>query len=85
MSIKGASTKGRSLQARIGRGSPLRVKHREIIVSQFKDSVFQRKIAKNLGLSPSAVYNIVKRFRKSGEISVSKGQELKLLLNVHDH
>ena len=69
----------------MGRGSPLCAKLRERIVSQFKDNVSQRKIAKNLGLSPSTVHNIVKRFRESGEISVRKGQGRKPLLNVHDH
>ena len=69
----------------MGHGSPLCAKLHERIVSQFKDNVSQRKIAKNLGLSPSTVHNIVKRFRESGEISVRKGQGRKPLLNARDH
>ena len=61
------------------------VKLREKIVSQFKDNVSQRKIANNLGLSPSTVYNIVKPFRESGEILVREGQGWKPLLNAHNH
>ena len=67
------------------RGSPLCAKVRERIVSQFKDNVSQCKIAKNLGLSPSTVHNIVKRFRESGEILVRKGQGWKPLLKACDH
>ena len=66
-------------------GSPLFGKLRERIVSQFKEDASRRKIAKNLGLSPSTVHNIVKRFRKSGEISVPEGQGRKPLLNARDH
>ena len=40
---------------------------------------------KNWGLSWFTVYNIMKRFRESGEISVCKEQGRKPLLNVHDH
>ena len=69
----------------MGRGSPLCAKLHEIIVSQFKDNVSQRKISNNLGLSLSTVHNIVKRFRESGEILVHKGQGQKPLLNEHVH
>ena len=69
----------------MGCGSPLCAKLRERIVSQFKDNASQRKIARNLGLSPSTVHNIVKRFRESGEISVRKGQGRTPLLNALDH
>ena len=69
----------------MSRGSKLCAKLREEIVSQFKDSVSQRKIKKNLGLSQSRVHNIVKRFRESGEISVRKDQGRKPLLKGHDH
>ena len=58
----------------MGRGSPLCAKLHERIVCQFKDNVSHSKIAKNFGLSPSTVHNIVKRFRESGEISVRKGK-----------
>ena len=54
-------------------------------VGELSDNVSQRSIAKNLGLSPSTVHNIVKRFRESGESSVHKGQGWKPLLNVRDH
>ena len=54
------------------------------IVRQSKDNVSQRKIANNLGLSPSTVHNIVKRFREPGEISVRKGQWWLPLLNARD-
>ena len=69
----------------MGRGSPLCAKLLERIVRQFKDNVSQCKIAKNLGLSPFTVHNIVKRFRESGEILVRKGQGRKPLLNARDH
>ena len=69
----------------MGHGSPLCAKFCEIIVSQFKDDVSPRKITKSLGLSPSTVHNIVKRYRESGEISVRKGQGWKPRLNVYDH
>ena len=55
------------------------------IVSQFKDNVSQCKITKNLGLSPSTVHNIVKRFKESGKILVRKGPGWKPLLNACDH
>ncbi len=44
----------------------------ERIVKLFKNKISQCKIAKNLGLSPSTIHNIVKQFRESGEISVKK-------------
>ena len=42
------------------------------------------KIAKNSGISPSTVHNIVKRSRQSGEILVQKSQGQKQLLNACD-
>ncbi|XP_030017314.1 uncharacterized protein LOC115438015 [Sphaeramia orbicularis] len=63
------------------RGSPHNAKLRDRIVEQFKKNIPQRKIAKNLGLSPSTVHNIVKRFRESGGTSLRKGQGRKPLLN----
>ena len=68
----------------MGRGSLLCAKLCERIVSQLKVNVSQHKIAKNLGLSPSTVHNIVKWFRESGEVSVHKGQGQKPLLNARD-
>lgn len=70
--------------ARMGRGSPLSAELRERIVCQLKNNVSQRRIAKNLGLSPSTVNKIVKRFKETGEISVRKGQGRKPLLNVRE-
>ena len=84
MSIKGASTKGLDFAIKDA-CSPLCAKLRMKIVSQFKDNVSQCNIENNLGLSPSTVYNIVKRFRESGEISVHKGHGKKPLLNACDH
>ena len=79
-SIKGASTKGLLFASK----DVFVVYHfvpSEIIVSQFKDNASQCKISKNLGLSPSTVHNIVKRFRGN----LCKGQGRKPLLNVPDH
>ncbi len=40
----------------------------------FKNNVPQRKIGRDLDISPSTVHNIIKRFKESGGISVRKGQ-----------
>lgn len=73
------------LQARMGHGSILCAKLCVRIVSQFKDNVSQCKVAENLGLSSSAVHNIMKRFRELGKISVHKAQGRTLPLSVCDH
>ena len=65
----------RSLQARLGRGSPLCAKLRESIASQI--------MFLSASLWLSTIHTIVKRFRESGEISVRKGQGRKPLLNAH--
>ena len=55
------------------------------IIEQFKKNISQRAIARNLlGISPSSVRNIVKRFRESGEITPRKGQGRKATLNDRD-
>ncbi len=50
----------------------------------FKNNVPQRKIGRDLDISPSTVHNIIKRFKESGGISVSKGQRRKPKLNNRD-
>ncbi len=49
----------------------------------FKNNVPQRQIAKAFQISSSTVYNIIKRFRETGEISVRKGQGRRPLLVAH--
>ncbi len=49
----------------------------------FKNNVPQHQIAKALKISSSTVYNIIKRFKETGEISVRKGQGRRPLLNAH--
>ncbi len=46
---------------------------REKIIEMFKNNVPQRKIGRDLDISPSTVHNIIKRFKESGGISVRKG------------
>ncbi len=53
----------------------------EKLVEQYQKGVSQRKIAKSLKLSSSAVHNIIQRFRESGTISVRKGQGRKTILD----
>ncbi len=50
----------------------------------FKNNVPQRKIGRDLDISPSTVHNIIKRFKESGGISVCKGQGRKPKLNNRD-
>ncbi len=45
------------------------------IIQHFENNVPQRQIGRILGISPSTVHNIVKRFKESGQISVRKGQD----------
>ena len=47
---------------------------REQIIEMFKNNVSQRKIGRDLDISPSTVHNIIKRLKESGGISVRKGQ-----------
>ncbi len=64
----------------MGRGSPICERVRKKIVEYFKNNVPQRQIAKALQISSSTVYNIIKRFRETKEIS---GQGRRPLLDDH--
>ncbi len=68
----------------MGRGSPVCQQIREKIIEMFKNNVPQRKIGRDLDISPSTVHNIIKRFKESGGISVRKGQGRKPKLNNRD-
>ncbi len=57
---------------------------REMSKTKNKNHISQCKTAQNLGLSPSTIHNIVKRFRESREITVHVGQGRKPQLNVLD-
>ncbi len=72
------------LGEKIGRGSPVCQQIREKIIEMFKNNVPQRKIGRDLDISPSTVHNIIKRFKESGGISVRKGQGRKPKLNNRD-
>ncbi len=65
-------------------GSPVCQQIREKIIEMFKNNVPQRKIGRDLDISPSTVHNIIKRFKESGGISVRKGQGRKPKLNNRD-
>ena len=56
----------------------------EQIIEMFKNNVSQRKIGRDLDISPSTVHNIIQRFKESGGISVRKGQGRKPKLNNRD-
>ncbi len=68
----------------MGRGSPVCQQIREKIIEMFKINVPQRKIGRDLDISPSTVHNIIKRVKESGGISVRKGQGRKPKLNNRD-
>ncbi len=68
----------------MSRGSPVCQQIREKIIEMFKNNVPQRKIGRDLDISPSTVHNIIKRFKESGGISVRKGQGRKPKLNNRD-
>ncbi len=72
------------LGAKMGRGLPVCQQIREKIIEMFKNNVPQRKIGRDLDISPSTVHNIIKRFKESGGISVRKGQGRKPKLNNRD-
>ncbi len=61
-------------EIKMGRGSPICERVDKKIVEYFKNNVPQRQIAKALQVSSSTVYNIIKRFRETREISACKGQ-----------
>ncbi len=68
----------------MGRGSPVCQQIHEKIIEIFKNNVPQRKIGRDLDISPSTVHNIIKRLKESGGISVRKGQGRKPKLNNRD-
>ena len=72
------------LGAKMGRGSPVCQQMHEQIIKMFKNNVSQRKIGRDLDISPFTVPNIIKRFKESGGISVRKGQGRKPKLNNRD-
>ena len=63
-----------SLEAKMGRGSPVCQQREEKIIEMFKNSVTQRRIGRDLDISSSTVHNIIKRFKESGGVSVHKEQ-----------
>ncbi len=64
----------------MGQGSPVCQQIREKIIEMFKNNVPQRKIGRDLDISPSTVHNIIKDSRNS----VRKGQGRKPKLNNRD-
>ncbi len=56
----------------MGRGSPVCQQICEKIIEMFKNNVPQRKIGRDLDISPSTVHNIIKRFKESGGIQCVK-------------
>ncbi len=76
--------KKKKKRAKMGRGSPVCQQIREKIIEMFKNNVPQRKIGRDLDISPSTVHNIIKSFKESGGISVRKGQGCKPKLNNRD-
>ncbi len=66
----------------MGTGSPICERVRKNIVEYFKNGIPQHQIAKALQISSSTVHNIIKRFRKTGDISVRKGQLRRPLLDA---
>ncbi len=58
----------------MGRGSPVCQQIREKIIEMFKNNVPQRKIGRDLDISPSTVHNIIKRFKESGGFQCVKNK-----------
>ncbi len=54
----------------MGRGSPVCQQIREKIIEMFKNNVPQRKIERDLDISPSTVHNIIKRFKDTKMVRV---------------
>src|SRR4029434_3416306 len=69
------------LGAKMARGSPVCQQMCEQIIEMFKNNVSQRKMGRDLDISPSTVNNVIKRFKESGGISVRKGQGRKPYFN----
>ncbi len=65
----------------MGRGSPICESVLKKIVEYFKNNIPQCQIAKALQISLFTVYNIIKRFRETGEITVRKGLSRRPLLD----
>ena len=72
------------LGAKMCQGSPVCQQMHEQVIEMFKNNVSQRKIGRDLDISPSTVHNIIKRFKESGGVSVNKGQRCKSKLNNRD-
>ncbi len=68
----------------MGRGSPVCQQIREKIIEMFKNNVPQRKIGRDLDISPSTVHNIIKDSSNLEEFQCGKGQGRKPKLNNHD-
>ncbi len=73
-----------SLQAKLGHGSSLCLCQISREKWQIKNHISQCKIAKNLGLSPTTIYNNVKRFQEFREITIHVRQDRKAQVNMHD-
>ncbi len=56
----------------MGRGSPVCQQIREKIIEMFKNNVPQRKIGRDLDISPSTVHNIIKDSRNLEEFQCVK-------------
>ncbi len=56
----------------MGRGLPVCQQIREKIIEMFKNNVPQRKIGRDLDISPSTVHNIIKRFKEFGSVASCK-------------
>ncbi len=69
-------------EVKMGRCSPICERVHKKIVEYFKNNVPQHQIAKALQITSSTVHNVIKRFRKTGEISVRKGQVQRPLLDT---
>ncbi len=69
-------------EVKMGRCSPICERVHKKIVEYFKNNVPQRQIAKALQIISSTVHNVIKRFRKTGEISVRKGPGRRPLLDT---
>ncbi len=68
----------------MGQGAPVANKYVRKLLKCLKTNGPQRKIGRDLDISPSTVHNIIKRFKESGGISVRKGQGRKPKLNNRD-
>lgn len=74
LGIKGAISKNSVFASKDGSWLTTFLLNKKIVYLK-KNNVSQHKIAENLGLSPSTVNNIVKRFRKSEEMCIKAKYE----------